>query len=32
MAKYVSNNGRVSIIPNTVDINDNLPLGTYYIS
>ena len=32
MAKYVSNNGRVSIIPNTVNINDNLPLGTYYIS
>ena len=32
MAKFVSNNGRISIISDNVNINDTLPLGTYYIS
>ena len=32
MAKFVSNNGRISVISDNVNINDTLPLGTYYIS
>lgn len=32
MTKYVSNDGKVSLIADAVNINNKLPLGTYYIS